>query len=112
MPTLLKKTTTSSEETAVIQNGARSVVLLNSNEQVPISSETDMMVPVSFVMMKHDYSKIQIRAIINIIKKLQVDLKKLFSMGSRRAIINSGDWCSTTVTAWRSVPESTTSCSR
>ena len=91
MPTPLKKSTTSSEEPALNQDGARSVVLLNRNEQVPISSETDMMVPVSFVMMKHDYSKIQIRAIINIIKKLQVDLKKLFSMGSRRAIINSGD---------------------
>lgn len=73
------------------RENAMSVVLLNKNEQVPISSETDMMVPISFVMMKHDYSKIQIRAIINIIKKLQLDLKKLFSMGSRRAIINSGD---------------------
>ena len=68
-----------------------SVVLLNKDEVVPISTQTDMMVPVSFAMMKHDFSKIQIRAIINIIKKLQVDLKKLFSMGSRRAIINSRD---------------------
>ena len=68
-----------------------SVVLLSNDQQVPISSETDMMVPVSFAMMKHDYSKIQIRAIINIIKKLQIDLKKLFNMGSRRAIFNSGD---------------------
>lgn len=70
---------------------AASVVLLNKDEMVPISSQTDMMVPVSFAMMKHDFSKIQIRAIINIIKKLQVDLKKLFSMGSRRAVINSHD---------------------
>ena len=68
-----------------------SVVLVNSQEKIPISSEVDMMVPVSFAMMKHDFSKIQIRTVINIIKKLQIDLKRLFSMGHRRAIINSFD---------------------
>ena len=68
-----------------------SVVCVNNQEKIPISSEVDMMVPVSFAMMKHDFSKIQIRAVINIIKKLQSDLKRLFSLGQRRAIINAYD---------------------
>ena len=86
-----KKNTSKASEESKPDTPQESVVLLNKDEVVPISTQTDMMVPVSFAMMKHDFSKIQIRAIINIIKKLQVDLKKLFSMGSRRAIINSRD---------------------
>ena len=80
-----KSTPTTKQETE------SSVVLVNNQEKIPISSEVDMMVPVSFAMMKHDFSKIQIRTVINIIKKLQPDLKRLFSMGNRRAIINSYD---------------------
>ena len=89
----MSRATAHKTETVAVNGteGTASIVLLNKNETVPISSETDMMVPVSFAMMKHDFSKIQIRAIINIIKRLQVDLKRLFNMGARRAIINSRD---------------------
>ena len=89
----MSRATAHKTETVAVNGteGTASIVLLNKNETVPISSETDMMVPVSFAMMKHDFSKIQIRAIINIIKRLQVDLKRLFNMGARRAIINSCD---------------------
>ena len=86
-----KKTVNSNIRDTKVSESPESVVLLEKNEVVPISTQTDMMVPVSFAMMKHDFSKIQIRAIINIIKKLQIDLKKLFTMGSRRIIYNSTD---------------------
>ena len=73
------------------QEVPESVVFSSKDEIMPISSQTDMMVPVTFAMMKHDFSKIQIRAIINVIKKIQVDLKKLFNMKVSRAILNSRD---------------------
>ena len=57
---------------------------------VPINSEQDMIVPFTFVMMKHNYSKLQIRAVIRLLKKLQNDLRRLFTIG-HRAIINSSD---------------------
>lgn len=91
--TLMERNTPS--ESGKMKNNEKksdsSVVCVNNQEKIPISSEVDMMVPVSFAMMKHDFSKIQIRAVIYIIKKLQTDLKRLFNMGHRRAIINARD---------------------
>ena len=68
-----------------------SVVLSDGNEQLPISSERDMMVPITFALMKHNYSKLQIRAVISLIKKLQNDLKSLFKIGAYRARVVSKD---------------------
>lgn len=68
-----------------------SIVYSDVNNQLPISSERDMMVPISFALMKHNYSKLQIRAVIGLIKKLQNDLKSLFKLGTYRARVVSKD---------------------
>ena len=64
---------------------------------VPKSSEianvyygdAKLIIPVSFSFMKNEFSALQFRVLVQLLKKLQDDLRKLISLSKRPAIFNS-----------------------